>query len=179
MPNQYYRIKDKLREVAEDQCSSLTTDNSVNFNNRVTKWKKHFHHINKTTLYLQTRKLILDDCVDALDILRKYVADGKYDPASDLYQYNLKDKYICNESDIVNCKVFESGVYKIQRKLVDEMTDEKKEACSKLEYEVNVQPGKQIDPFNMTVQQRVALKKRKRCNKTFKTVTLFLVVLQK
>ena len=93
---------------------------------------KNAHEINVATKALQNKTATLSDSWYILDSLIEAVQAGKDNDESDLYGCILGTKYISLHSSISSNSRCESGVIKIQRNAVSEISEEEIKACSNL-----------------------------------------------
>jgi hypothetical protein len=162
----WLRLREPLMmSVSESGDSTLDMDDTVRFKNKVTKYTNQMKHINYCTKHLQTRKLTLGNCCEALQALTEQVEAERADAGADLYQCKLDDHYIGPNADILPDSDFECGVCKIQNGEVALMTDNEKEACLVLLLDAGEAVAQQPnEAAALTYAQRLGQRKRKRTN---------------
>ena len=156
-------IRESLIQVADLDGVRLKIDRSVLFANRALKYERMLNEINQVTIELQRYGITLAECRNALDILIECVNTEKNNIDSPLYGCRLSsDRIGVHASRVVTDPHFESGVVKIQRKQMHELSDLEKQACVRLqngsvESEVN---STSLARLSMT--ERIARSKRRR-----------------
>lgn len=169
MLTRYNRIRDALIRVADSSESSLNMNRSSVFKSKALIYAKQFSEINVVTVELQKQGLSLSDARYILDDLNDAIRSGRDDISSPLYQCSLGTAYTSPSAPIVHSPHFESGVIKIQRQRISEMTEDEKEACKMLRsVSSEISPSQFDNETNvqLSMAQRIALGKRKRMEKT-------------
>ena len=132
MLKRFTQIYDQLRQVAEDERSTVAMNLTSEFKSDTGRYCKMLRQLDDVTKFLQTDLLPLSDCRLALNTIAEAVDKKKEDSTSDLYNCKLKTRAISPTSRLVTDKAFESGVVKIQRNQVRSLTCTEKHACRRL-----------------------------------------------
>eukprot|EP00171_Calliarthron_tuberculosum_P009475 IDg9475t1 len=141
----FNRIYDELRNVAEQEHSSVAMNLTSEFKTNAQRCEKQLRQIELITRYLQRKHLSVSDYRMALDKLLQKVATKKDVPSSSFFGCKLGTSHISQTADIVKDKAFLSGVIKIQRKECDTLSDSERLACRKLLSEAAVQSNTEND----------------------------------
>lgn len=162
MMERFLRIRDELIEVCDDDRSDLTMNRSLAFKQKVQRYCRHLQQINMVTEELQTRKLSLSHCQNALDLLVEDVQSGFSNPDSVFYRCFLKNQYISNDAEILQDRQFESGVCKIQDGRTAAMSRAEKIACQRLLLPIQESEDEASVTANSVSDYKSRLDRRKR-----------------
>ncbi|GFH44601.1 hypothetical protein CTEN210_01075 [Chaetoceros tenuissimus] len=142
MIERFLKIREALRQVAEDERTELQVDTSAAFADRCTKYLNYMVEIDSVTKKLQERCLPFCDGRIMLDDIASRVDRHNNGPNAN----HTKKFYGCNfearRTKLEDCPEqhkrlhpdadFERGVFKIQTKRINELTADERQACARL-----------------------------------------------
>eukprot|EP00171_Calliarthron_tuberculosum_P003916 IDg3916t1 len=132
MLKRFNRIYDELRNVAEQEHSTVAMNLTSDFKSRAQQYEKQLSHIDAITRYLQKKHLSVSDCRLALNKLMQKVETKNDVQSSGFFGCLLGTSHISQTAAIVKDKSFLSGVIKIQRQEFEALSDEERRACKTL-----------------------------------------------
>lgn len=156
----YNKIRDALIEIEKNECTDLKMDKQLSFKHNALKIGSQLQGIDEFTKELQKEHITLSDARLILDELIRNVECGKFKSESKFYTCQLGREYISTKSSIVSHHLFESGVVKIQRRQISQMSDDEKHACSKL-CSSSAEDIAGIEEDELSLSERLSQKKRK------------------
>ncbi len=113
MLKRFNSIYDQLRNVAEDERSTVAMNLAPQFKADTLRYCKMLCQLDEVTKFLQSENISLSDCRLALDSIAESVDEGKSNPESDLFECQLGNRAISTSSRLMTHKSFEAGVVKI------------------------------------------------------------------
>ncbi len=156
MVDRFIKIRDHLERMAETQgiYNVLNVPNSFVFRTRCLRIAKRLKEVDYITQELLKKGANLEQCRFALDALITSVTKFKNIANSSLYLCSLQNDYISLPSIYYPNSCFELGVEKIQRNQLDNLTENKNEACSKLDLPGLKKSRAVIQRINQTIKCR-------------------------
>ncbi len=136
-------------------------DRSARFQSKVLRYNKMLAEIDVVSESLQTRGITWAKCRDYLDVLSETVRQEKTKAGSALYGCKLGTHYISPTSEIVPNLLFESGLVKIQKGLVDQLTAGERNAVHSLRYEQQLLSDNTTMSTPVLIAERLAQQLRK------------------
>lgn len=124
--------------------------------------------LNVVTKMLRKENITLSEARMIAEELIKTIDKYKNNPPSKLYECDMEQKYLLQNSDIVKYPAFESGVCKIQRNEAHLMDEEERDACSMLRVDASDNIRPQEEDATASLSDRIANKRRKLNNSSGK-----------
>lgn len=163
MLKRFLQFRDQVIEASNSELTNIRVSSSEIFKSRVEKYCNQLQEIQTVTEELQKNGATVSDCRIAVDELITCVSELKEDESSKFFGCKLGENYIGSNSHLVPDPHFESGVFKLQQGLSNNLTENEREACKKLEIQSRSQ-SKKPSTERTTMSERIAARKRKREN---------------
>lgn len=138
MLQRFINIRQDLMEVQDSDDGDLYIDTNQRLLLKTKTFVTLLTEINVIAKLVQTRKRILCECRDDLNMLLDAVEEENNDQDSPFFVFQLGNHYISSESAIAKHKHFENGVVKIQKGREQDLSLAEKAAGSRLKKRNNL-----------------------------------------
>ena len=132
MLQRFIRIRQDLIDVSVHENADIEISDSRQFLRKAEKFQRIMAELNIVTKIMQERCISLSKCRRLLDVTTRLNLEQYDIPGAQFYQSTFVPKRILPDGPLSPNADFESGVVKIQRKKIDDMTDVEKVAVESL-----------------------------------------------
>ena len=132
MIQRFIRIRQNLIDVSVNEDADITLSDGQQFLCKAEKFQRIMGELNIVTKMMQESCISLSKCRRLLDITTRLNLEQNDTPGAKFYQSTFVPKRILPDGPLSPNADFESGVVKIQRKKIDDMTDAEKVAVESL-----------------------------------------------